>query len=558
MNLCYNSIINYKRKNIVLNKKIFLFMIKVASIFLILNFSACAIGIEESGNIGKYEEKVVIPKYNPNDVTHVLITPSNGKWNRYVLNDPNKKHFYVKPGKYTNRVITLTVSGSKTKRRTLSLYNNNNTHPGILVSNQVADIRIALNNASYWVFDRVATLNSIKLDQAMSIKGTSSNNIFNRMLIEKFNNGVMFFGSGNNNVIQNSSFRNMHLYAPDGVAVALTQGKNRQTLYSIKNTKIINNEFYNCNDSIQLVRRNRLSDGAYQDANYEGTIIDGNIMYIDNKIYTDGHGKLNAKGLYALAENALDMKAGSDNPNKPVLVTNNIMWGYRKSDNLSGGKRSDSGAAVVIHLGVKNIKIKSNVIFDSAQGIVVGVKNRFKYALNNAEITSNIFYDTGSYSRTNSVYGSVILWECSNVIFKRNTLIKARVKSIWGKATIANVSVVENVIIDSARPYNETPSKNKFNYNYYYNTFSSGYASGVHDKDIMVDSSQIKMTDFTFKYDNFTAKPQLKKLPKIITTDKSEHYNKAGSNIRQDFFSAASSTISKKKLMIGILTFNIL
>ncbi len=48
--------------------------------------------------------------------------------------------------------------------------------------------------------------------------------------------------------------------------------------YEIKNTKVINNEFVNQNDGFQSNRSPKYSnaEGRYQDANVEGTIIDGN------------------------------------------------------------------------------------------------------------------------------------------------------------------------------------------------------------------------------------------------------------------------------------------
>jgi len=487
---------------------------------------------KQNDNNSIYLEQIKIPKYDADNPTHVLITTENGMWRSSVLNNSDNKHFYIKAGKYTTK-INLTASGNKNNRRTMSLYNGNDTHPAALSDDMVADVKIGLNNASYWLFDRISSIDSVNLNQAISINGLSSNNIFNRFLISNFNNGIELSASGDNNIIQNSSFRNMNLYAPDGVAIVLTYGSNKETMYSIKNTKIINNEFYNCNDSIQLARRNRPSDGEYQDANYEGTIIDNNIMYIDSAIYTDGKGNLNANGFFALAENAIDIKAGSENLNNPVMITNNKIWGYRKSDNLMNGARSDHGAAIVIHFGTKNIKIQNNIIFDSAQAIVSGAKDRFNFSLGYSEITGNIFYNVGSFIETDDPYpyGAIMIWEGKNILFSKNTIVNARVKSMWSKATVSNVSFIENVIINSDSPYNETPTKNIFNYNYYYNTLSNSYALGKNDK--MYDSdNKAKMSHYIFTYERFFTEPKQKTLKDVITTEDSQHYSKAGSTIR--------------------------
>ncbi len=451
-------------------------------------------------------------------------------WTSSVLNDPNYKHFYVEPGRYQDRYINLTASGTAQDRRTLSLHNGNDIHPAALSDDMVANVLFHLANASYWTIDRVAILDTILYSEAIALRDNSSHNIFNRIYVDNFNNGLYIFGSGDANVIQNSRFSNMGLSAPDGVALGLTWGNNKETLYAIKDTKIINNEFYNCNDSIQLVRRNRLSDNILQDVNYEGTVIDHNIMYIDDKIYTNGSGVLDPDGFYALAENALDIKAGSDNANKPVVVTNNKMWGYRMSDNLAGGSRSDHGSAIVVHFGAQNLKIDSNIVFDSAQGIVAGAKDRFRFALGESEIVNNIFYSTGAFIEATDHYGAVMLWETSGVVFQQNTIVNARVKSMWGKRTIFDLSFEKNVIIGSASAYNEKPSQTSFNHNYYYNATASGYASGVDDV-VFATQIEAKMSDYEFVYDKFTPTIKRKVLRGVATSRDSPHYNIAGSGI---------------------------
>ncbi len=477
----------------------------------------------------QYEEAISIPEYDENDRSHLLITEGNGNWRASVLNNPEKRHFYVAPGSYPE-IIALTVSGAAGDRRTLSLYNGNDRHPAMLDTSAVADIRIALDDASYWVFDRIASLHTISLNQAIWIGNGSSHNVFNRILLDNFNNGLYIYGGGDGNVIQNSQFRNMNIYAPDGVALGLTWGENKETFYSIKNTRIINNEFYNCNDAIQLVRRNRPSDGELQSVDYEGTVIDNNIMYIDSSIYTDGNGNLSSDGAHALAENGIDVKAGSDNPGNPVLISNNKIWGYRKSDNLPGGTRSDHGAAVVFHFGAKNIAMKNNLIFDSAQGIVSGVRDRFGFALGNAVISDNIFLGIGAFDGTGSNYGGIMLWDAYDVLFRRNTVVKARVRSLWTKASVSDVSVVESVVIDSESPFNESPASSIFNGNYYYNTPAAGYASGANDHSFTT-AAEAGMGSYTFVYDKFTRSPKTRTLQGVIATKDSPHQDLAGSRI---------------------------
>jgi len=101
--------------------------------------------------------------------------------------------------------------------------------------------------------------------------------------------------------------------------------------------------------------------------NYEGTIVDNNHMYINNEIYTDCNGNHDINGECAYAENAIDLKAGSNNPNNPIIISNNKMWGFRKSDRTNS-YLGDPGAAIPIHYNVKNVLIRDNLIFDSVLG----------------------------------------------------------------------------------------------------------------------------------------------------------------------------------------------
>ncbi len=146
------------------------------------------------------------------------------------------------------------------------------------------------------------------------------------------------------------------------------------------------------------------------------------------------------------------------------------------------------------------------------------------------EITNNILYDTGSFVETGDSYGAVMLWETLDVQFENNTIVDARVRSIWGKKTILNLFFRKNVIIGSTSPSSEAPSQTSFNYNYYYNTASSGYASGANDV-VFATNTQTKISDYTFTYERFTKVPKQKILKGIITTKESPHYKKAGSNI---------------------------
>ena len=274
----------------------------------------------------------------------------------------------------------------------------------------------------------------------------------------------------------------MSLNAPDGVALGLSWSNNHEMPYSIKNTKILNNEFINCNDGIQLVRRNKPSDGKYISANYEGTIINGNDIYITNVIYTNGKGLLDQNGSYAYAENAIDIKAGSDNMENPILITNNHLWGYRFSDKTTGA-RNDHGSAIVIHYGVKNLNITNNIIFDSAQAIVAGDSNIFGFSLKDSNISNNILSNCGSYEKTHDTYAAVMLYDTQNINFNNNIIINSRINWIHvAGVKTHNLKIEDNTIIKSQIAYNEAPSQTLFDNNKYYDTNTDGYMiTGIND-----------------------------------------------------------------------------
>ena len=366
-----------------MRKSVTLWMVRFIGILVMLNFSACGANGENSRSIISSDtEKVVIPQYNPNNPTHVLITPSNGKWNRYVLNNPNYKHFYLKPGKYLTK-INLTASGTKSNRRTLSLLNGNNTHPAALPVSQIADARFYLAGASYWTIDRISVINT-KLEYVtlmMKYKGKyATHNIINRLHAKEYTYGVLIEPFCHFNTIQNSymDFMSHKGRLADNVAIALANSRIRGA--RTEGTKIINNDIRDANDGIQLIVSSGV-DGAT--VSYPGTIIDSNVIWMDSDVYTNGDyakNGYNKNGKYQIGENAIGLKSGSNDSKNPVIISNNVMFGYRYNDPTTGASSTpyQRGSAILSSGSPKNIKIHNNIMYDLNTPIQV-IKNIIFY-----------------------------------------------------------------------------------------------------------------------------------------------------------------------------------
>jgi len=350
----------------------------------------------DTGVSNPYLEPVNLPECDP-DNPEVQFIETNADWK--TINSSNKRIFCVSPGDYTSlKNIKITASGTAKKRRYIILNNKNNIHPGKLNDSDLAFYALELNNADYWVIDRAAFKNPNIAKIYMFVYG-SSFNILNRAYIRNFNTAVLVGDGSNNNTIQQCRLENQahNSRRKDVMALLMMDWPQYTARVDIFNTKIIDNEIKNCNDGLHLARNPLGSKHDRQEGNYEGTIIDGNDMYITSDIYTDGKGNYTPDGNYAYAENAIDIKIGSDNPSNPMIITNNHFWGYRKSDHTDS-YLSDDGAAAIFHFGVANVKFNDNIIFDSGGGFGAGDKRDQPFGMWDSEIKRNLIVNSGSHT----------------------------------------------------------------------------------------------------------------------------------------------------------------
>ena len=489
---------------------------------------------EQSGETfivtSQYEEKVEIPKYDPNDLTHVLITTENKKWNNSVLNNPNYKHFYVAPGVYGDATTNhydpiykvLTTSGTAEDRRTISLYNDNDAHPASLPDNEVASVAFRLTGASYWTIDRMANLDR-NTKWSLAIKKTSNHNIINRWHLRNHGYGVTIQSGSSYNTIQNSYIN----HATDSSrrshdAIGLQIAIDNQSTPAIGN-KFINNDIRNATDGVQLTWNYTTN------SNFEGTIIDSNRIWFDEDAYVNRDGVQDPTGEYTNAENLMDIKAGSTNADNPVVITNNIMWGLKTSHPVGQDNNQvlSSGTAIVFHGSSQNIKFENNIVFDVQTGINVAPNKGYGDG-ENIKLVNNIFYNINKSNPENFDYMLAIAnLNADNLLMKNNTIIKNFTSSSGsGNAIYSKASSVikNNLLIDTKNTNNAITST--INGNWFYNA-NENFTTDINSV-FYESANDAKMADYTFVYEGFTKTPRQKKLKGVITTKDSPHYRKAG------------------------------
>ena len=336
--------------------------------------------------ISPYSETVNLPTCDANN-PEVQFIESDSDWNH--INDTDKSIFCVSPGDYVNAgTVQLTTSGTENDKRYIVLNNGNDLHPAKLNQNEIARVRLSFKDTNYWVIDRMSYWESLNTDNPVKLIN-SDNNLISRHFLKNVGNGIYLYPGSDNNTIQQCRIDrdNINIHY-DRAAIGLYD--NQQSNISITNTKILNNEIKNFVDGFQAIRMSTLN------LNYEGTILDNNTIYIDNTIYTDCNGNHDPEGQCAYAENAIDLKAGSNNPNNPIVISNNKMWGYKKSD-TTNSELNDHGTAIAGHYNVKNLLIENNLIMDSDFGININSPLDGLSSINNANINNNIFQNILNY-----------------------------------------------------------------------------------------------------------------------------------------------------------------
>ena len=407
----------------------------------------------------KYLEAINLPKCDASN-PEVQFIRSNADWN--TINSSSKRIFCVSPGDYRSLGnIKLTANGTAAKRRYIILNNGNDLHPGKLNTGDLANYGLNISGG-YWTIDRLSSI-SPSIYSAIEFSGANAvYNVINRAFANNYTRAVVVGNNSNNNTIQKCRFQNMLPAAMNNDVVAINILAWGIDSFTIKNTKILNNEIVTSNDGIQITRSPKDSDpgGDYQEGNAEGTIIDGNHIYQDP---TQMGG--------ALGENAIDIKVGSDNPSNPILITNNIMWEWTIETTDDG-----DGTTIVLHYSPKNVKIYNNVFFDSGISVTTGGNgpvSGFPYGMLDGEIANNLVYNMSS---TAIIAGATIGTDIHDNTFINCTGIKAQLAYNVGGSYFRD-NILVNPIYEYDIHDNDSAFTSEMNTNIEYtDTSTAGYA----------------------------------------------------------------------------------
>ncbi|MDO6461357.1 hypothetical protein Q4485_11660 [Granulosicoccaceae sp. 1_MG-2023] len=308
-----------------------------------------------------------------------------------MLNDSDKRVFCISPNDYRSfGEITLSADGSSAEPRVLRLYYDglDDDTPIALVPESERAIlpNFILSNADYWLFDRISVVGVSGSDLAMHIDDGSEGTTLNRVDFHDFERGIDIEDGGHNTLIQNSLIGDMRV-SGDYVCIGLKGSGDYDK--EIRNVKIIGNELYNCNDGIQAI----FHPWKGNSADFAGLSIIDNDIYITDELYTDGSGNYTTSGDRACAENAMDLKAGSDDAANPVRVTGNRMWGYRWTDsNCGNGNLGSRGSLISAHYDAHNIIFSDNIFYDAGRGLTFSDTETSGYYANDVIVKDNVFH----------------------------------------------------------------------------------------------------------------------------------------------------------------------
>lgn len=433
----------------------------------------------------QYVEEVSIPSYDPTNPEHFLIQ-TDDDWSH--INDSDKIHFYVVPNDYTALGrIELTRSGTEARRRAIALYNGNDDHPGALPRDTVHLAKVLFDvESSYWIIDRMALWDHDTASNygIFAFDAGAEHNIVNRTYTSHIENAVNIRNGAYDNTIQNSRFEDTE--ECDAVTILLGGMTDTEAIY-IVDTKIVNNEFYNQNMAIMFIRFINPDSGLRQPVDVEGLVCACNQVYLDDDTQPN-------------TSSGFNFAAGSMNPDKPVVITRNMLWGY-----TGFGNRGDT--AVVGYSNVRNAVFTQNVIFDSARCISAGSagppdnegEGGLRTGFAQSELTGNLFYGCGKndyYPLKLSSYQTIV---------EENALIDCKIGYLEASGNDAESTFQNNDICNTPDDWNDLGDNDSefvstvLDNNHYESAQDAGYSQSL-----------------LFTRDRFTDHPTVVSLPHAV------------------------------------------
>lgn len=215
-------------------------------------------------------------------------------------------------------------------------------------SDQALMPEIDIWDESYWLFS------GLTLNRPLIFRSGSSHNVAHQLLFD----GCVSYCvrmHGNNCTAQRIYCRDQ-VGSGDAPAIQIEPVDADSPAV---NNKVLDCEIRNFNDGVQISEN---EDDAFVPV--DGTVIDGNDVYLTPERWRYENG-----GEYADAENAFDFKAGTDDADSPILVTNNRCWGFRyTAPSIASQGKSSSGACVTNHVASRNLLFANNIISDCPIG----------------------------------------------------------------------------------------------------------------------------------------------------------------------------------------------
>ena len=351
-----------------------------------------------------YSKAVDIPSCDSADALRIS-TPSGLS----QINNSSYRVFCIAPGDYRSygKLAISGTGGTESAPKVIRFESSEFADDDEIFQADTSKLarmpQVDIRNTSNWVLHRLAFMDI----SGMPVRMSGANNIvIDRIRLQNNRNGIEIQHGTNDSYIQNSFIGDQVIpqgSGNDGVCVAMIGHYRQVNLdgeinydYPIvaKDNYVVNNEIFNCNDGFQAVWMPQYSN--YPD--FQGTIIAGNDIYIDNSRRTNCSGSLSWEGDCAYTENAMDFKAASLDAANPVEVFDNRMWGWRKTDSSYNGPANSWGTAISTHYNsMKNLHIFENVFFDVGAGV------GFTRGSNNSVVRDNIFANVTSAGINNGV-----------------------------------------------------------------------------------------------------------------------------------------------------------
>ncbi len=293
-----------------------------------------------------------------NPTNSVTMTPGlYSSWSAMLAANSSVDDFVLTEGDYRHwgRLNLSGVSGTLERRKVLR-YVDATTHPINRVEQAVIEyIDVGAGEPCHnWVFHGL-TFAASSLNHHAAIQVESSNIVWSDNLHSSYETyGLRIRRGAKNCTVQRCVFRHpIRDACHDDVGVQIQLMHHDTIDGNMNGIRILDNEFRNCGDGVQVT-----DDAGTPALSAAGLLIEGNDFYV-----TDAYRIPSDLGEFAVTENGIDLKHGSNDPNDPVRIRGNRFWGYRYTGSPIAGR--SNGACLTIHRFAENLVIEGNVFFDA-------------------------------------------------------------------------------------------------------------------------------------------------------------------------------------------------